>query len=46
MKNKLFQLYAYFNSLDRRHLQLAYFVFMLAMFVVKGAPEDCSGGTR
>lgn len=46
MKTKLFQLYVYFNSMDRRYIQWAYFVFMLGLFVIQGSPEDGSGGTR
>ena len=46
MKTKLFQLYAYANSIDRRYVQYAYFVFMLAMLFIKGSPEDGGGGTR
>jgi hypothetical protein len=45
MKNKLFQLYVQFNNIDRRYIQWAYFVFMLAMFFIQ-APEDGGGGTR
>jgi len=46
MKTKLAQLFVYINNIDRRYVQVAYFVFMLAMFVVQGSPEDGSGGTR
>jgi hypothetical protein len=46
MKTKFAQLVFYFNNIDRRYLQIAYFVFMLAMFVVQGCPEDGSSGTR
>jgi hypothetical protein len=46
MKNKLFQLYMLFNNIDRRYVQWAYFVFMLAMLVIQGSPEDGGGGTR
>jgi len=46
MKNKLTQVYFYFNNIDRQYIQLAYFVFMLAMFITQGVPEDGSGGTR
>jgi hypothetical protein len=45
MKTKLTQLFFYINNIDRRYMQAAYFVFMLAMFVL-GVPEDGSGGTR
>jgi hypothetical protein len=46
MKTKLVQLYVYFNNFDRRYVQWAYFVFMLAMLVIQGSPEDGGGGTR
>ena len=46
MKTKLFQLYVYVNNIDRRYIQWAYFVFMLAMFVAQGSTEDGGGGTR
>ena len=45
MKNKLTQLFIYINTIDRRYMQYAYFVFMLAMFIL-GAPEDGGSGTR
>jgi hypothetical protein len=46
MKTKLFQLYLYFNNIDRRYLQWAYFVFMLAVVFVTGSTEDGGSGTR
>jgi hypothetical protein len=46
MKTKLAQLSVYINNIDRRYIQFAYFVFMLAMFIVQGSPEDGGGGTR
>jgi hypothetical protein len=46
MKTKLTQLFIYINTIDRRYIQAAYFAFMLAMFIVQGAPEDGSSGTR
>jgi len=46
MKNKLFQLYMKLNTIDCRYIQYAYFVFMFAMLVTNGLPEDGSGGTR
>lgn len=46
MKTKLFQLYVYFNNMDRRYIQWAYFVFMLAMFFTQGSTEDGGSGTR
>jgi len=45
MKTKLFQLYMYANTIDRRYIQFAYFVFMLAAFIIC-APEDGGGGTH
>lgn len=45
MKTKLFQLYTYFNNLDRRYIQWAYFAFTLAMFIARGSTEDGGGGT-
>lgn len=45
MKTKLTQLFFYVNNIDRRYMQAAYFVFMLAMFVLR-VPDDGSGGTR
>ena len=44
MKNKLFQLYVYFNTIDRRYIQWAYFVFVLGMAIMTS--EDGGGGTR
>jgi hypothetical protein len=46
MKNKLVQLYFFVNNIDQRYVQLAYFVFMLAGFVVTQSPSDGGGGTR
>jgi len=45
MKNKLFKLYAYVITIDRRYLQLAYSVFLLAFFILC-SPEDGGSGTR
>jgi hypothetical protein len=45
MKTKLAQFVFYINNIDRRYTQIAYFVFMLAMFIL-GSPDDGSGGTR
>jgi hypothetical protein len=45
MKTKLAQLVFYVNNIDRSYLQIAYFVFALAMFILR-APDDGSGGTR
>jgi hypothetical protein len=46
MKSKFTQLIIYANNIDRRYTQIAYFIFMLAMFIVQGVPDDGSGGTR
>ena len=45
MKTKLFQLYVYFNNIDRRYIQWAYLAFTLAMFII-ASPEDGGSGTR
>jgi hypothetical protein len=45
MKNKFFQLYTYVSTIDRRYLQLAYSVFMFAVFIIC-SPEDGGSGTR
>ena len=46
MKSKFLQLYVFFNSLDRRYIQLAQFVIMLGMVIALGSPDDGSGSTR
>ena len=46
MKTKLTQLFFYVNTIDRRYIEAAYFVFMLAMFFMRISPEDGSSGTR
>ena len=46
MKNKFFQLYTYFNTIDRRYIQWAYFVFTLSLFLVRGMSDDGGTGTR
>jgi hypothetical protein len=46
MKTKFAQLFVYINNMDRRHMQFAYFVFMLAISIIRGMPEDGGGGTR
>lgn len=45
MNKSLFKLYALYNSIDRRYLQIAYMVFMLGMVILR-APEDGGSGTR
>jgi len=44
MKNKLAQLHFLVTKIDRQHIQLAYFVFMLVGFVFTQAPSDGGGG--
>jgi len=46
MKNKFFQLYTYFNTIDRRYIQWAYFVFAMGLMIVRGTSEEIGGGTR
>lgn len=46
MKTKLYQMALYFNSIDRRYIQLAQFVFMLGMMILSKAPDDGGTGTR
>jgi hypothetical protein len=46
MKNKLAQLYFFVSKIDRRYIQLAYFTFMLAGFVLTQSPSDGTGGGR
>ena len=45
MKTKLAQIVFYVNNIDRRYIQTAYFILMLAMFVLR-MPDDGSGGTH
>ncbi len=45
MKTKLAQIVFYVNNIDRRYIQTAYFIFMLAMFVLR-MPDDGGSGTR
>jgi len=40
MKNKLAQFIFFVNQIDRRHLQFAYFVLMLAVSVILRRPSD------
>jgi hypothetical protein len=45
MKNKLAQLYILVSKIDRRHIQLAYFAFVLAgLALLPQAPTDGGGG--
>lgn len=46
MKNKLFQLYVHLNTMDRRYIQWAYFVFALSLLIIRGMTDEPSGGTR
>jgi hypothetical protein len=45
MNKTLIKLYAFYNSIDRRYIQIAYMVFMLGMVLLR-APEDGGSGTR
>ena len=45
MKTKFAQFVFFVNTIDRRYLQMAYFAFTLALFVLR-VPDDGSGGTR
>ena len=45
MKTKLTQLFFYISNIDRRYMQFAYFVFTLALYILR-VPDDGSGGTR
>jgi hypothetical protein len=40
MKSLLAQLVIHINKIDRRHIQLAYFAFMLAGFLFTQKPSD------
>ena len=44
MKNKLAQLQVLASKIDRRYLQLAYFVFIFVGLIVVNGPSDGSGG--
>ena len=44
MKNKFAQLVYFVNKLDRRHIQMAYLVLMLAGFLIAQSPSDGGGG--
>jgi hypothetical protein len=43
MKTRLAQLVSFFNQIDRRQIQLAYFIVALAGAIILRAPSD--GGT-
>jgi hypothetical protein len=43
MKTTLAQLVSFFNQIDRRQIQLAYFIVALAGAIILRAPSD--GGT-
>ena len=43
MKNKITQIFSVVSKFDRRHIQLAYFVLVLAGYIVMRSPYD--GGT-
>ena len=44
MKNKLAQFINFVNKIDRRHVQFASFVLMLAVGFIAQAPSDGGGG--
>jgi len=44
MKNTLARLHFLVTKIDRQYIQLAYFVFMLAGFVLLQVPVDGGGG--
>jgi hypothetical protein len=44
MKNQFAQLVSFVNKIDRRHLQIAYFLVMLAGAVLLKSPSDGSIG--
>lgn len=44
MKNQLAQLVSFINKIDRRHLQIAYFIVMLAGAILFKGPSDGSIG--
>lgn len=44
MKNKFSQIVYFANKFDRRYIQLAYFVFLLAGLLITNAPSDGGGG--
>jgi hypothetical protein len=44
MKNTISQFIYFINKLDRRHIQFAYFVLVLAGFLFAQAPADGGGG--
>ena len=46
MKNKLAQLYFFVNNIDQCYVQLAYFAFILAGFVIAQSPLDGGTGPR
>ena len=46
MKNKLFKLYAYVNTIDRRYIQWAYLAFTLGLLILSPMNELPGSGTR
>jgi hypothetical protein len=44
MNTKLAQLACFINKIDRRYFQFAYFVVMLAGYVMLRVPSDGGGG--
>jgi hypothetical protein len=46
MKNKLTQLIALTSQIDNRHIQLAYFAFVMVAFLITQSPSDCGTGPK
>lgn len=46
MKNKFAQMFTLINKIDRSHIQLAYFVFMMVGFLITQSPSDGGTGPR
>jgi hypothetical protein len=46
MKNKLAQMIMLVNKIDRNHIQLAWFAFMIFGFMIMQSPSDGGVGPR
>jgi hypothetical protein len=46
MKNKFAQMLTLVTKIDRSHIQLAYFVFMMVSFIITQSPSDGGTGPR
>lgn len=44
MKNQFAQLMSFANKIDRRYLQIAYFIVMIAAAILRKGPSDGSIG--